>query len=93
MIRTENCLNIQAFIPIQASIQTLAFISYHLPVQDIMVGANTSIIRAIHVYKTTWTPLIHETLYVHHVGRYQQTRQIQSAIIEYALLATYQKRY
>ena len=60
-----------------ASIQTQVFISYCLPVQDRMAGANTgvdkfdSMVRALHVYKTVWTPLIDETLRVHHVGRYQ----------------------
>ena len=42
-----------------------------------MAGDNTgvyefdSVVRGLHAYKTVWTPLIDETLQVHHVGRYQ----------------------
>ena len=32
-----------------------------------------SMVRALYVYKTVWTPFIDEILQVHHAGRYQQT--------------------
>ena len=52
--------------------QDVYFLLFTWMVEARMAGANTSVykfdsvVKGLHVYKTVWTPLIDETLEVHH---------------------------